>query len=196
MDLRDAFFDKVFAAMIENPDAVFLTSDMGSFGIDKIKETFPKRFINVGISEQLMMTLAAGLALRGKRVFVCGIIPFITCRCLEQISVSICSMNLPITIVGMGPGFTYGPDGYTHHAINDVAIMRSLPNMTIFHPHDNKTCSEVMKRICCSSKPAYIRLEKGEFSDAPISSAVSEIDLAILSCGTIADLAIKIKNTL
>lgn len=194
--MRDAFFDKVLFLMQRDPNVRFLTADMGAFGISSIEKAFPDQFINVGVSEQLIINLAAGLALRGKRVFICGITPFVTQRCYEQISASICNMNLPVTIIGLGPGFTYGPDGPTHHALNDIAIMRSLPGMTIFSPSCREISEEVMSRIVNCGGPSYVRLEKGELPDVPGFVCNSEDDLTIVSHGAMIHYALEIRDIL
>ncbi len=134
VDIRDAFFDKLYNIAKNDSQVIFMTADMAAFGLVKFKNDLPNQFINVGIAEQNMVSVAAGLALRNKKVFIYTIIPFATERCYEQLSVDACGMNLPITIIGVGPGLTYGSDGPTHHGTQDIAIMRSLPKITILNP--------------------------------------------------------------
>jgi transketolase len=145
----------------KDPSVFFMTADMGAFSLDRFRRDFPERFINVGIAEQNLVSVAAGMALEGKKVFIYAIIPFITLRCLEQIKVDLCVMNLPVTIVGAGAGFTYSSDGPTHHAIEDVSIMRALPGMTIYNPSDQMTAKTAARNAHISTGPVYVRLDKG-----------------------------------
>ncbi|MCH7839970.1 MAG: 1-deoxy-D-xylulose-5-phosphate synthase, partial [Planctomycetes bacterium] len=101
-----------------------------------MRQNLPDQYLNAGIAEQNLISVAAGLALGGKIPFVYGIATFMTMRFFEQIRNDLCSMNLPVTIVASGAGFSYSGDGPTHHAVQDVAIMRTLPNMTILNPSD------------------------------------------------------------
>jgi transketolase len=163
IDIRDAFFDELYRIAEEDRDVVFMTADMGAFSLGKFRKDFPERFINVGISEQNLISTAAGLALSGKKVFVYAIIPFVTLRCLEQIKVDLCVMNLGVAIIGAGAGFTYSTDGPTHHAIEDVSIMRALPGMTIFNPSEEKTAMASARFAYQANGPVYIRLDKGKW---------------------------------
>jgi transketolase len=162
LDFRDGAFDRVYDLMSQANDLVLLYNDMGAMGIDRLKQDFPERVINVGISEQNLISVAAGLALVGKRVFVYGIIAHVTGRCYEQIKVDICNMQQPVTILGIGSGLSYGPDGPTHHAIQDIALMRTLPGMHIYNPADAITASACVKLACENRAPAYIRMDKDQ----------------------------------
>lgn len=158
-DFRDAAFSVVHDLMRTDPNVVVLTNDMGAMGLDAIREEFPARAINVGIAEQNMMSLAGGLASTGKKVFVYGIIAHLM-RAWEQVKVDICMPNLPVTILGVGAGLSYGPDGPTHHGTEDVALMRVLANMTIYNPAD-WVCTEAVVRMAYEAgTPHYIRLDK------------------------------------
>jgi len=196
MDMRDVLFDEIYNCATRDEDVMLLTADMGAFSLNKFKKDFPSQYINVGIAEQFMIDFAAGLSLSGKKVFVYALIPFITQRCYEQIMVNLCNMNLPITVIGIGPGFTYGIDGPTHHSIQDIAIMRALPNMSIFSPSNPKTIKKVMERINTLSGPSYIRLEKGEFRELPEISSIGDHDLTIIATGIMVYHALEIKNVL
>lgn len=158
-DFRDAAFSVVHELMRADPNVVVLTNDMGAMGLDEIRKEFPDHAINVGIAEQNMMSLAGGLAASGKRVFVYGIIAHLM-RAWEQIKVDICMPNLPVTILGVGAGLSYGPDGPTHHGTEDVALMRVLSNMTIYNPAD-WVCTEAVVRMAYKAgTPHYVRLDK------------------------------------
>ena len=162
---RDIFFDKLYKLAKKDPDIVLVVADMGAPSLDKFRDEMPSQFINVGIAEQNAIVVGSGLALAGKKVFVYAIAPFITLRCLEQIRVSNCIMNIPITIIGMGTGFSYNSDGPTHHLIEDISILRSLPNIEIHNITDNIMASFCAEKLCGHiDKTHYVRLDK-DFCD-------------------------------
>ena len=162
IDIRDAFFDEVYNIASHDPGVIFLTADMGAFSLNRFKADLSGQYINVGVAEQNMVSVAAGLALGGKKVFIYTIAPFVTQRCYEQIKVDICGMRLPVTIIGSGPGITYSSDGPTHHAIQDVADMRALPEMTIFNPSDPVMAAAAARIAYQSQGPVYVRIDKGK----------------------------------
>jgi transketolase len=137
-----------------------ITPDLGFSVLEKFAEEFPDRFLNVGIAEQNAVGVAAGMALSGKIVYVYSIIPFITMRCFEQVRVDVAYMRTNVRLVGVGAGFSYGPAGATHHAIEDIAIMRALPNMTVCCPGDPVETRELVNRSFSHEGPMYIRLGK------------------------------------
>lgn len=156
-----AVFIKTLTELAEGDKNIYLlTGDLGFSVFEDFIKRFPKRFINCGVAEQNMMGVAAGLALSGKKVYVYSIIPFVTIRCLEQIRNDIAYQNLDVKIVGVGTGFSYGPLGTTHHAIEDVAILRSLPNMTVLCPADPVETKELILQSYKTKNPTYIRLDK------------------------------------
>ncbi len=165
VDIRDAFFDEFYEVGARDKNVVFLTDDMDAFSLRKFKQDFPSQFINIGVAEQNIVNLAAGLAMCGKKVFVYGICSFITMRCFEQIKVNLCSMRLPVTIIGAGAGFSFGFDGPTHHGTQDIAIMRSLPEISIYNLSDSSLASASVHLAYSSREPVYIRLDKGEFPE-------------------------------
>ena len=160
LDFRDAVFGSVHAIMRADPNAVCLTNDMGAMGLDIIRAAFPERILNVGIAEQNMMSVAGGLALSGKSVFVYGIVAHVTARCFEQIKLDICVPDLPVTIIGVGAGLAYGVDGPTHHGVEDIAIMRSLGNMHIYNPADCICAAASVTLAHAAGRPAYVRMDK------------------------------------
>lgn len=162
-DIRDAFFDEFYKTGSTDSDVMFLSSDMDAFSLRKFKTDFPNQFINVGVAEQNMINVAAGLALSGKKVFCYGIAAFVTMRCFEQIKVNICSLNLPVAIIGAGAGFSFGYDGPTHHGLQDMAIMRLLPEMSVFNLSSNDLAKASVRMAYKSEGPVYIRLDKGPF---------------------------------
>lgn len=157
---RDAFFEALYEIAKEDKDVILISADMGAPSLDRWRENLPSQFVNAGIAEQSMITVATGLALSGKKVFCYAIMPFVTLRCYEAIKVNICAMNLPITLVGVGAGFSYDDSGPTHHATEDIAIMRALPNMTIWNASDSWMAGELAKVVYESSDPVYVRLDR------------------------------------
>ena len=164
-DIRDSFFDKIYEMACENKNIIFISADADAFSLKKFKENLPDQFINVGVAEQNMALVATGLALSGKTVFIYSITSFIAMRCFEQIKVNICSMNLPVAIVGLGSGYSFSYDGPTHHATQDIAIMRTLPEIKILNPCDEKSAEHAAKECCSASSPVYVRIDKGEHND-------------------------------
>jgi transketolase len=160
IDFRDAVFNAVEEIMSKDNDVLVLCNDMGAMGLDKIRDEFPGRVINAGIAEQNMASVAAGLAMTGHRVFIYGIIAHIFSRGFEQIRNDICCPNLPVTILGVGSGLSYGTDGPTHHGVQDVAVLRTLPNMTIYNPADSVSAHALLKLIGECGGPGYIRMDK------------------------------------
>jgi transketolase len=160
--MRNAFI-KFLESQAEIDESIYLISgDLGFSVIETFREKFPHRFINAGIAEQSMIGVAAGLAMTGKRVYVYSIIPFVTMRCFEQIRNDLCYQQLPVTLVGVGGGFSYGALGVTHHAIDDVAIMRALPEMTVVAPGSAYETKHLMPLIHQHNGPTYLRLANNE----------------------------------
>lgn len=137
-----------------------ITPDLGFSVLEGYAQEFPDRFLNVGIAEQNAVGVAAGLALSGKIVYVYSIIPFVTMRCFEQVRVDVAYMNTNVRLVGVGAGLSYGPAGATHHAIEDIAIMRALPNMTVCCPGDPIEVRELTSCSFLHNGPIYLRLGK------------------------------------
>ena len=159
-DFRDAVFNTVEAIIEKDQNAVILTNDMGAMGLDKISKFAPNRVINVGITEQNMVGVAAGLALSGKTVFVYGILSHVVFRALEQIKLDVCVQNLPVIFIGVGSGLAYGVDGPTHQGVEDIAVLRALPNMTIFNPCDVYSASYSINKSYEKQSPCFIRIDK------------------------------------
>lgn len=156
--MRNAFIRGLTALAEKDPSVVFLTADLGFKLFDDFAARFPGRFMNVGVAESNMIGVAAGLALGGYRPFVYSIVPFATLRCFEQIRNDVCYNQVPVTIVGVGGGFAYGPNGPTHHATEDIAVMRSLPNLTVVCPGDPVEAELAVLAIGEQQGPAYLRL--------------------------------------
>lgn len=159
--MRNAFAQYLLEKALKDKQILLITGDLGFGVLDDFAKELPNQFINAGIAEQSMMSMAAGLASRGFRPFVYSIANFPTFRCLEQIRNDVTYMNNPVTIVSVGAGLSYGSHGYTHHAVEDIAIMRALSNMRIFSPSDAIEARESVDSILRELEPAYLRLGKG-----------------------------------
>jgi len=204
--MRKTFVRSLLEEARVDSSIILVTGDLGYGVIDDFARELPNQFINSGISEQSMMGLAAGMASEGKKVFVYSIGNFSTLRCLEQIRNDVCAMNNRVVVVSVGAGYSYGSQGYTHHAIEDIAIMRALPNIEILLPSDSAEVNVITKYLCSSESPAYLRLGKdGEpiihesqnlsFDHSPYK-VVSGVDGAILCAGSISAEAIAAANNL
>ena len=159
-DCRDAVFQEIFILAKKDPRVVVLSADTGAFIFKQFKEELPNQFFYTGIAEQNTMSVAAGLARMGRKPFVFGISNFVTHRCLEQIRIDVCGMNLPVTILGTGTGLIYSADGLTHHITEDVSVMRALPNMKIYSPSDHNSLASLIHEAYRSTGPCYIRFDK------------------------------------
>ncbi len=159
--MRQAFVRQLLEAAKEDPNIVLITGDLGYGVLDDFAKALPPQFINAGVAEQTMASLAGGLASLKKKVFIYSIGNFSTLRCLEQIRNDICSMNHSVTVVSVGAGFSYGPQGYTHYAIEDISVMRSISKMNVYCPSDSYEVSVVLTKILNEGKPSYLRLGKG-----------------------------------
>ena len=205
-DLRDAFFDIILEIALKEKDVIVLTDDMGAHSLETFKKELPSQFINIGIAEQNMIGLAAGLAMNGKKVYCYGIASFMTARCFEQIKIDLCLMNLPVVIVTVGGGFTYGSDGPTHHAPLDIAMMRLLPEMTILSPCDFVSTEACARASYQYDKPLYIRIERGRLPeiytaiDNPFDTGIFNLrqgsDITIMSTGYMTQRCIEIADKL
>jgi transketolase len=137
-----------------------LVGDLGYSVVEPFIREFPDRFVNVGVAEQNLTGVAAGLALSGKVVFTYSIANFPTLRCLEQIRNDVCYHNADVKIVAVGAGLSYGALGMTHHGIEDIAILRALPNMKVICPADPTEAELATRAIATVAGPAYLRLGK------------------------------------
>ena len=158
--MRDAFVETLLEEAKKDKNIILITGDLGFGVLDKFQRELPNQFINAGVNEQAMMGMAAGIASTGKRVFVYSIGNFPTLRCLEQIRNDICLMNNPVVVVSVGAGYAYGPQGYTHHALEDIAVMRALPNLEVVIPADPIEAKIVTSFLAGSKSPSYLRLGK------------------------------------
>ncbi|MFC1756627.1 transketolase family protein [Patescibacteria group bacterium] len=158
--MRESFFNGLYEVMKKDERVILLSSDTGFGVMSHIREEFPDRWYNVGIAEQNMIGMAAGLALCGKIVYVYAICPFVTLRCIEQIRVDVCIQNLNVNMVGVGAGYDYGTLGATHHACEDIASMRLMPNMTILNASDSVSAQSFAELSYDTPGPVYVRFER------------------------------------
>lgn len=158
--MRLSFFSALYKIMQRDKNAVLLAGDVGAITMDDIRTGFPDRCINVGIAEGNMMGVAAGMAMSGKTVFVFTFVPFVTMRCYEQLRIDVCLHNLSVKVIGVGPGVDYSTLGPTHHGLEDIALMRSLPSMQILSPCDDTQATAFCQMAYSSPGPFYIRLDR------------------------------------
>ena len=158
--MRTTFINTLIRYAEKDKEIFLLTPDMGFSVFEEFIDRFPDQYLNVGIAEQNAIGVAAGLALSGYKVYVYSIVPFVTMRCFEQVRIDVAYMNTNVKLVGVGGGYSYGPAGATHHAIEDIAIMRCLPNMTVCCPGDPMEAGQIIKSSLSRPGPMYIRLGK------------------------------------
>jgi transketolase len=160
--MRKLFFQKLLKFAKKDKNIFVLFGDLGAKFFNDFQKTDPKRFINVGVSEQNMIGLAAGLAMSGKNVFCYSIVPFLVMRGFEQIRIDLCYDNFNVKLLGSGGGVCYGVEGVTHHAIEDVGIMRTLPNMSIVSPGDPVETEALVEKSINHKGPLYIRFGRDQ----------------------------------
>jgi transketolase len=170
--MRKEFAKAVLDLALKDERIVFLTGDLGFMALEELRDAMKERFINCGVAEQNMASMAAGLAAKGFLPFAYSIAPFITLRPYEQLRNDVALHNLPVTIVGNGGGYGYGIMGATHHVLEDICIMRALPNMRVFVPSFSSDVEKCVHAALHRNRPAYLRLGKSvkEFGNITIES--------------------------
>src|SRR5258705_4816891 len=156
--MRKEFAEAVINLSQKNKKIVFLTGYLGYMALEGVREELGERFINAGVAEQNMATMAASLAYEGFTPFIYSISPFITLRPYEQLRNDICLHNLPVKIIANGGGYGYGIMGSTHHNIEDIGSMRILPNMKVFVPFTKKDVHDSVQEMVKDISPSYLRL--------------------------------------
>lgn len=204
--MRKTCLDEVYNLAKKDNRVVFVGSDLGAGVLSKFKEEMPERFFMEGISEQHIVGMSAGLAMCGFIPYVNTIATFITRRCFEQIVIDIGLHNLPVRLIGSGGGLVYAPLGPTHLAIDDIAIMRTVPNMTIVAVSDAVEMKKFMIESVYYKGPIYIRLAKGSDEIVTSSERIFKIgksflveegkDLLLISTGISLQIALKAKQLL
>ncbi len=166
--MRNTFINHLTELAKTNKKIFFLVGDVGYNVVEIFQKTFPDRFLNVGIAEQNMTSLAAGMASEGYHVFTYSIANFPTFRCAEQIRNDIDYHNLPVTVVSVGGGVAYGNLGYSHHAVQDYGLIRMMPNFRIAAPADSNEVKSVLNYLTKNPQPSYLRL--GKNNEVPITN--------------------------
>lgn len=156
--MRTETIDALTTYARANEDVILLTADLGYSVLERFAEALPAQYCNVGVCEQAMVGIAAGLALSGRRVVLYSIANFPTLRCLEQIRNDVCHHDLPVTVIAVGGGLAYGAQGYTHHGVEDLGIMAMLPNMAVACPADPVEAEALLRQLLDRRRPAYLRL--------------------------------------
>ncbi len=161
--MRDAFLERIWLEMAADSKIFFTCADFGSPVLDKIRADFPDRFVNVGIAEQNLINVSAGLALEGYTVFAYAIAPFITMRCYEQIRVSLALLSevrpMNVNLIGVGAGYSYVVSGPTHQCYEDITLMRALPNFQVLSPSDHVTAAKLFDTCVDTYGPKYLRFD-------------------------------------
>jgi transketolase len=199
--VRTAFIEELIAVAERDERVWLVCGDLGYSVLEAFNERFPERYLNAGVAEQNMTGIAAGLALTGKVVFTYSIANFPIMRCLEQIRNDVCYHKLDVKVVAVGGGLAYGSHGYTHHGVEDLAIMSAMPNMTVVAPGDPVEARAATAALATTPGPAYLRLGKaGEATwhrqaiDFRLGHAIqiqNGHDLTILSTGGVLGIAVE-----
>lgn len=204
--MRDHFVKALTEEAKKNRNVILITGDLGFGVLNNFADEFPKQYINAGIAEQNMTGIASGLGMDGKIVFTYSIGNFNTLRCLEQIRNDACYHDANVNIVSIGGGFSYGALGYSHHATEDIAIMRAIPNLRVFVPCDFWEVQEITKKVIELGGVNYIRIDKSHAKRNFHLEDVFEVgkgrvltngsDLSIISSGGIVDVALQVQESL
>ncbi len=204
--MRAAFASEIELISQENNKVVLLSGDIGNRMFDTFKDKFPDRFYNCGVAEANMTGLAAGLALCGFQPVTYTITAFNTLRCLEQIRLDICYQNLPVVVVGVGGGLSYASLNATHHALEDIACLRAIPNMTVICPGDPFEVRAAIREAVKLKSPVYIRMAKKNepliHDDIPKFEIGKGItlkdgkDICIMNCGSLLPFTIEVAELL
>jgi len=204
--VRTAFIQTLCDIAEQDERVWLLCGDLGYSVLEPFAGRFAERFVNVGVAEQNMTGIAAGLAMCGKVVFTYSIANFAVLRCLEQIRNDVCYHNLDVKIVAVGGGLAYGPQGYTHHAVEDLAVMQVLPNMTVIAPADPIETRQATEAIVTHSGPCYLRLGKAgepvvhqtqpQFQIGKAITVQEGRDVTLITTGGVLGLAIEVSKKL
>lgn len=204
--MRDAFIARLTEKAAEDSTVNLIVGDLGFGVVTDFAEAFPAQFLNAGVAEQSMIGIASGLASAGRKVFCYSIANFPTMRCLEQIRNDVCAHGFDVTIVSVGAGLAYGTLGYSHHAVEDLAVMRAFPGIRIYSPCDPQEVTAAVDEICVTPGPAYLRLGKNRepnlHASVPLLGAGEPLslregsDVTVFAAGAIAAVALEAADTL
>lgn len=198
--MRDSFINSIYKVTKINNNVLCIVGDIGAFLLRHYIKDFPSNYYNLGAAESNMVGVAAGLAMSGKIPFVYSITPFITARTYEQIKLDMCYNGANVKLVGVGSGVSYGTMGSTHHSLEDIAIMRALPNMVIISPSDPFEVEEAVFAAMKYNGPVYIRLtlssnpldyKRGNFKIGEARIVKKGSDAAIIATGDMVSTAIE-----
>ena len=204
--MRTAFLQTLFEMAKQDPRIVFMTGDLGFSVVEPFMNELPKQFVNAGVAEQNMTGMAVGMALSGKIVFTYSIANFPTLRCLEHIRNDVCYHRANVKIVAIGGGFAYGAMGASHHATEELGIMRMLPEITVLAPGDPVEARHATRAVVEYPGPCYLRLGKaGEPTvhtgdiDFKLGKAIllkDGKDLTLISTGSFLQTTVKVAERL
>jgi transketolase len=203
--MRTAFINELVIQARKNRNIFLIVGDLGYSVVEPFRDEFPDRFLNVGVAEQNMTGVAAGLASEGYHVFTYSIGNFPTLRCLEQIRNDICYHNLPVTVVSVGAGMAYGNLGYSHHCIQDIACLRGMPNLQILSPADPHETTACVDWLANNPGPSYLRIgkagdpvlhNKAVNMTAPTAVHLTGSEVAIATTGSVLAEALKAVDVL
>jgi len=178
--MRTAFLKELFELAKQDERIVLIVGDLGFGVVGPFMEQLPRQFINAGVAEQNMTGMAAGMALSGKVALTYSIANFPTIRCLEQVRNDVCYHNANVKVVSVGGGFTYGAMGATHHAIEDLAVMRALPGLVVVAPGDPVEARAATRAIVAHAGPCYLRL--GKAGEPVVHASVIDFELGKAIC--------------
>ena len=202
--MRNTCLDQIYELAKIDPRIVFIGSDLRLGTLQQFKDEFPDRYFMEGICEQNIIGMAAGLAMDGFIPYVNTIATFLTRRCYEQVALDICLHDLPVRLIGNGGGLVYGPLGPTHTAIEDISLMRNLPNMAVVCPSDAEEMKLLMLQTLDYPHPIYIRIGKGfvdpvipyidrfEIGQSRMTYFTKSPEILIISTGLTTDIARKV----
>jgi len=175
--MRDMFIEEIALRMQGDERIFFVSADLGSSALDTLRAKHPSRFVNVGIAEQNLVNVSAGLALEGFKVIAYAIAPFITMRCYEQVRVNLSMLSqfrdINVNLVGVGAGLSYDLSGPSHQALEDLSIMMTLPNIQVFSPSDAITSRAIAAHTVTQTGPKYVRLDGKLLPVIPDDHAIS-----------------------
>jgi len=180
--MRQSFYNQLEEIAVRDRNVYILTANLGFKFFDSIRKNCPEQFLDIGVAEANMIGISAGLALSGKNVYCYSIIPFLTMRAYEQIRIDIAYHSLQVKLVGMGAGFTYGLEGITHFGIEDMALMRAMPNMHVVVPDTIEHAETVARLSYEYAFPLYIRLGRAGLRNRKDRNEHFEIGRGIVLC--------------
>jgi len=205
ISMRDSFINEIYNFAKTDREVMIVSADMGAPALDKFRVELSNQFLNVGIAEENMISVASGLASEGKKPYTMAIMPFTTSRCHEFIKLNQGLMKIPVRVIGIGTGFSYDDSGPTHHTTEDIAIMRAIPNLTIYSPSDSIAAAKISRITYKENKPTYIRLDRkiqpiiydeNETFESGFKELRKGFDICLIATGSMVHEAIKVAKKL